>query len=94
MDDIPNALEGVYKTSRKRKEYAYEAQKEIHKPHKKNDVSVSQKEVNEVVSSTVLMPTNTRSRASRKTPLKITSSSISSTPVKKPRKVILPVEEE
>lgn len=38
MHDIPDAPEGVYKPSRKRKEVSYKAQKETHKPPKKNDV--------------------------------------------------------
>lgn len=93
MDDIPDAPKLCFKPSRKRKVVTSEAQKETQKPPKKKASASFQKEVKEVIYTIVLIPTKTRSRATRKTPQKINSSYVKPTPPKKVRKMILHVEE-
>lgn len=94
MDNIPDAPANAYKPSRKRKQSTSEAQKETQNPHKKKASTYFHKEVKALVSSTILMPSKTISEAIGKTPHKITSSSDKPAPSKKPRKMILPIEEE
>lgn len=79
MGNIPEPLEGsVYKPSRKKKQDTYESEKVVQKPPKKKVVHQKevQKEVQEVASTTVLMPTKTRNKATSKTPQKTTSSNL------------------
>lgn len=80
IDDVPKG--NVYKLSRKREQVASESEKVLHKPPKRKVVQIIEvmKEVQEVVSTTVLMPTKTKSGATGKTPHKTTSYEL---PVKK-----------
>lgn len=95
-EDLPNEPADLHKPSKKRKHVASEDQKEVQKPPKKKVVQQKniEKEVEEVVASTVLMPSKTRCG---RTPHKVYSSSITfDEPVRKNklRKMIVPAEVE
>lgn len=66
LDVILDAPENAYKPSRKRKQAASETQKKVQKPQKKKVFGSIQKEIMEIVSYIVLMPTKTRSGATGK----------------------------
>lgn len=93
-EDLPEEPTDAYKPSKKRKHVASDTHKLVQKTHKKKVVQHKeiQKEIEEVVSSTVLMPTTT---LSGKTPKKRSSSSITTdahVKKRKSRKMILPSE--
>lgn len=78
----------MFKSSKKRKQVASDTQKEVQKPSKKK--KEIEKEVKEVISPIVLIPSKTRSG---RTPQKEYSSSVSSnSPLKnkKLRKMVVP----
>lgn len=90
MDDIRKPPAGsVYKPSRKRKQVATESNKVVQKPPNKKVVQLKelQKKVQEVASTTFLVPTKTRSGAiGKKT---TTSDLVVSVKKKKLRKMVL-----
>lgn len=76
MDDFPEAHEGsAYMPLRNRKEFAFESEKMVPKSSKKKSVQLTevQKEVQEVTSTTFLIPTNTIIGATEKTPEQATT---------------------
>lgn len=96
FEDLREAPPDLHKPSKKRKQVAYDTQKSVQKPPKKKVVKQKEieKEVKEVIASTILIPSKTRSG---RTPQKVSSSSVTSdVPVKKKqlRKMVIPAEVE